>query len=112
MAALALLPLSGGFWLLMAAYVGVTLGQSYAMPATNAYVVQEGRTYGMGICMTYFMMAMQIGNGIGPIILGYIADSFSLPWVFYVAGFVLLISTVLFYFMVKDKDSRAAVPAP
>lgn len=110
MVAIAFLPLTGGFWLLMLVYVAITVGQSYAMPAANAYVVQEGRTFGMGLCMTYFMMAMQIGNGIGPIILGYIADALSLSWAFYIAALCLAISSVLFFFMVKDKDSRAIVP--
>lgn len=105
MAATALLPVSNGFWALLFIYTVVTAGQSYAMPAINAYVVQEGRTYGMGICMTYFMMAMQIGNGIGPIVLGYIADAFSLSSVFFTAATALFISSILFYFMVKKKES-------
>lgn len=110
MVGLAVLPLTGGFWPLLAAYFALTIGQSFAMPAANAYVVQEGRTYGMGICMTYFMMAMQIGNGIGPVILGYISDLTNLDWAFYIAALCLAVSSVLFFFMVKDEDSHAAVP--
>ena len=64
----------------------------------------------MGICMTYFMLAMQIGNGIGPVILGYISDQTNLDWAFYIAALCLAVSSVLFFFMVKNEDSRAAVP--
>jgi DHA1 family multidrug resistance protein-like MFS transporter len=105
MVAMALVPVTGVFWSLMLVYVAVTLGQSFAMPAITAYIVQEGRTYGMGICMTYFMMAMQAGNGIGPIALGFVADSFSLDWAFYSAGIALLISSTIFFLLIKDSDS-------
>ena len=71
---IALLPATGGFWPLLIVYISVTIGQAFGIPAANAYVVHEGRTYGMGASMTMFMMAMQTGNGIGPIVLGSIAD--------------------------------------
>ncbi len=105
MAMIALVPVTGAFWPLLIVYVGVTLGQSYAMPATTAYTVKEGRTFGMGICMTYFMMAMQVGNGVGPIALGFIADRVSLDWVFYSAAIALFISNFIFFFTIKNSDS-------
>jgi DHA1 family multidrug resistance protein-like MFS transporter len=105
MVTIALVPITGGFWSLLIVYVAVTLGQSYAMPAATAYMVQEGRTYGMGICMTYFMMAMQVGNGVGPIALGFVADCVSLDWAFYSAAIALFISSFIFLFTIKDSDS-------
>jgi DHA1 family multidrug resistance protein-like MFS transporter len=105
MAMIALVPMTGSFWPLLIVYVAVTLGQSYAMPATTAYMVHEGRTYGMGICMTYFMMAMQVGNGTGPIALGFVADRISLHWTFYSAAMALFISNLIFFFTIKDSDS-------
>jgi DHA1 family multidrug resistance protein-like MFS transporter len=105
MVAITLIPITGAFWSLLIAYVAATLGQSYAMPATTTYVVQEGRTYGMGICMTYFMMAMQVGNSIGPIALGFVADQVSLHWAFYSAAIALFISSLMFFFIIKDSDS-------
>jgi MFS family permease len=106
MVMISLVPLTGGFWPLLIVYVTVALGQSYSMPATTAYMVQEGRTFGMGICMTYFMMAMQVGNGIGPIALGFIADRVSLDWVFYSAAIALFVSSFIFFFTIRDSDSR------
>jgi DHA1 family multidrug resistance protein-like MFS transporter len=105
MVTIALVPITGGFWSLLIVYIAVTLGQSYAMPAATAYVVQEGRTYGMGICMTYFMMAMQVGNGVGPIALGFVADCVSLDWAFYSAAIALFIGSFIFLFTIKDSDS-------
>jgi len=84
--AVALLPLSGGFWPLLVVYLCVTLGQAFGIPPANAYVVHEGRTFGMGASMTLFMLAMHIGNGVGPIGLGGIADKLGLEYAFYAAA--------------------------
>jgi DHA1 family multidrug resistance protein-like MFS transporter len=84
-----LLPQTGRFWTLLIVYVLITLGQSFGIPAANAYIVDEGRTYGMGTSMTMFMLAMQIGNGIGPVALGGISDGLGLNSVFYSAAVVM-----------------------
>ena len=94
--ATALLPLTGGFWTLLIVYITMTLGQAIGMPAANAYVVQEGRTFGMGASMTLFMMAMQIGAGIGPVVLGGIADQVGLDSVFYVAAMTMTAGIIFF----------------
>ncbi len=103
-AATALLPLTNGFLPLLSAYISVTLGQSFGMPAANAYVVREGRTYGMGASMTMFMMAMQIGTGIGPVILGGIADWLGLDSVFYSAAICMAAGISLFAWMVRKSN--------
>jgi dipeptide/tripeptide permease len=79
------------------------------MPAANAYVVNEGRTYGMGICMTMFMMAMTVGNSIGPLALGAIADWLSLESAFYAAAFSMAAGVVVFALMIRDSSAK---PAP
>ncbi len=84
-----LLPQTGRFWTLMIVYILITLGQSFGIPASNAYIVDEGRTYGMGASMTMFMLAMQIGNGIGPVALGDVYDRLGLNAVFYSAAAVM-----------------------
>lgn len=107
-AAVALLPLTWGFWPLLVVYISVTVGQAFGIPAANAYVVQEGRTFGMGAAMTLFMMAMQTGNGIGPIILGRIADELGLASVFYAAALSTLLGIALFGWMVRDPAGKPA----
>ncbi len=101
-AAIALLPLSGGFWLLLFFYLAATLGQTYGIPPANAYVVHEGRVYGMGASMTMFMMAMQVGNGVGPVVLGSIADRLGLPSAFYAAGICAAGGVASFAWMVRS----------
>ena len=101
-AAVALLPHAGGFWTLLFTYICVALGQAFGMPAANAFVVHEGRTYGMGASMTMFMLAMQIGNGVGPVALGSLADWFGLESAFYAASFFMAAGVALFAWMVRD----------
>lgn len=102
-AAVTLLPLTGGFWTLLIAYISVSLGQSFGMPAANAYVVHEGRTYGMGATMTMFMLAMNIGNSIGPVALGSIADRLGLESVFYAAAVCMAVGVALFACTVRQR---------
>jgi DHA1 family multidrug resistance protein-like MFS transporter len=106
MAAIALLPLTAGFWLLLLAYITVMLGQAFGVPAANAYVVEEGRTYGMGASMTMFMMAMQVGNGIGPVALGGIADYLGLDSAFYSAAICTAAGIALFAWMVQGPSAK------
>jgi dipeptide/tripeptide permease len=84
------------------------LGQAFGLPAVNAYVVNEGRTYGMGACMTMFMLAMSVGNSIGPVALGGIADWLGLESAFYAAAICMVAGVVVFAFMIRDSSNNAA----
>jgi len=108
--AVALLPLTGGFWSLLIAYLSVTLGQAIGIPASNAYVVHEGRTYGMGACMTMFMMAMHVGNSIGPVALGGVADWFGIGSAFYSAGICMAAGVALFAWLIGATSTD--LPSP
>jgi MFS family permease len=101
-----LLPMTTVFWTLVVAYLSVAVGQSIGMPAANAYVVQEGRTYGMGTSMTTFMLAMNVGNGIGPVALGSIADWLGLDAAFHAAAVCMVIGLVIFALMVRGNDRK------
>jgi predicted MFS family arabinose efflux permease len=105
--AVLLIPSVGGFWTLLIAYLWVTVGQALGIPAANAYVVQEGRTYGMGASVTMFMMAMYAGNSIGPVVLGGIVDRLGLESAFYAASICMAAGVILFGLLVKS-DSNSA----
>jgi MFS family permease len=104
---ISLLPMSVGFWTLLVAYICVMLGQAFGTPASNAYVIQEGRTYGMGAATTMYMMAMHIGNGIGPIILGGVADVLGLESAFYAAAISISIGVALFGIIIRNSSVAA-----
>ncbi len=110
--ATALLPLSSGFWMLFLAYISTTLGQAFATPAANAYVVNEGRTYGMGASMTMFMLAMQTGTGGGPVASGAIADKLGLDFVFYTAAASMAAGVALFAWMVRPSSAAPTQGTP
>lgn len=105
----ALLPISGGFWTLLVIYMLVIFGQSVATPASNAYVVEEGRIYGMGASMTIFMLAMQVGNAVGPVMLGAVAGFLGLASAFYASAIFMLLGVLIFLWLVRKP---AATPAP
>jgi DHA1 family multidrug resistance protein-like MFS transporter len=93
---IALIPLSVGFWSVLIIYALLAIGVAFAMPAATAYVVEEGRIFGMGASMALFMMAMQIGNGFGPVILGSIADFMGLESAFYAAAVIMVLGVAAF----------------
>jgi len=104
----ALLPASTGFWALLAIYALVVFGQALGMPAAAAYVVEEGRTYGMGASMTTLTMAAQAGNSIGPVLLGGVANVLGLESAFYFAAGFMFLGTLVFLWLVGQ---RRAVPS-
>jgi predicted MFS family arabinose efflux permease len=103
--AMALLPTARQFWPLLFTYMFIGLGQSISLPASTAYVVEEGRTYGMGTSMTMFMMAMQLGNGMGPVALGALADATNLKTIFYAAAVIMFLGMLVFLTTVRRKPS-------
>jgi len=103
--AVAIMPMSGGFWTLLITYLFVTAGQAFGIPAANAYVVDEGRVYGMGASVTLFMMAMYVGNSIGPVLLGGIADRLGLESVFYTAALSIGAGVLVFALMVSKSGT-------
>lgn len=60
----------------------------------------------MGASMTTFMLAMNVGNGIGPVVLGVIADWFGLESAFHAAAICMALGMVAFAFMVKGDGAR------
>ena len=79
----------------------MAIGVAFAMPAATAYVVEEGRTFGMGASMALFMMAMQVGNGLGPIIFGGIVDLTGIESAFYSGVAILLIGIAAFIWFTR-----------
>ena len=55
--------------------------------------------------MTLFMMAMHLGNGIGPVVLGTIADWLALESAFYTAAIFMACGVVLFACLVRGSSA-------
>ncbi|HEY55137.1 MAG TPA: MFS transporter [Dehalococcoidia bacterium] len=105
---IALMPLAGGFWLLLLMHALMSIGIAFAMPANTAYVVEEGRVFGMGASMALFMMAMQIGMGTGPIVLGGIVGWLGIESAFYSAAVILLLGIAAFIWFTRKPSPTIA----
>jgi len=98
---IALMPTASGFWPLLIIHALMAIGIAFAMPANTAYVVEEGRIFGMGASMALFMMAMQIGMGFGPILLGGIVGFMGIESAFYSAAIILLLGIAAFIWFTR-----------
>ena len=98
---IALMPTAGGFWPLLIMHALMAIGMAFAMPANTAYVVEEGRIFGMGASMALFMMAMQIGMGFGPILLGGIVGFMGVESAFYSAAIILALGIAAFIWFTR-----------
>ena len=93
---LALIPLTRGFWQILALCVFGSIGGAVALPAASALTVEEGRKFGMGSTIAAFSLAFSIGMAIGPILSGVIRDLAGINSVFYFAAVMILVGTGLF----------------
>jgi MFS family permease len=111
---MALLPTGANFWTLLIILCVSAAGITLAMPAATALVVEEGRIFGMGTAMAIFMMAMTMGQGIGPILLGGIVDLLGVEAAFYYGGTIPIIGIVLFVWFTRNytRGRKTRTPAP
>jgi len=98
---LAVIPLTDNFGLLLGILLIQGLSTALCMPAAAALTVEEGRRFGMGSTMSIFFLAMAIGQAIGPIISGVIADYLSINAVFYTGAILGGIGTLLFIWFTR-----------
>jgi len=103
---MALMPSCETFWGLLLANVLLAAGMTVAQPAATAYVVDEGRVYGMGAAMSLFMMAMQVGSGVGPIAIGGVIDELGIAAGFYTGAAMNLLAIAFCYWMLRGQPGR------
>ena len=104
-----LLPFSTGFWMLLVFNALIMLGMVISQPAATAFVVEEGRIYGMGAAMALFMTAMQIGSSVGPIAIGGIIDIFGLDAGFFAGSFMVMLGILFFSWEMRHAARKKTV---
>ena len=102
--ALALMPLSAGFYTLLLFNILMGLGSAISIPAGSAITAQLGKKLGMGSVMGLFNTAFGIGGGIGPIVAGIILIATNLSFVFVSSAIIVLIGTIIFYYLMKNNS--------
>jgi len=94
-----LMPLTTNYiWLiLILCFFGV--GMAMVISSTTAYVSDYSKVEDYGTSIGILSTIMDIGQTLGPIISGYILVAFSFGGVFWMVGFVLLASCIMFIFV-------------
>jgi len=105
--AIATMPNTTGLWTLLLANTLLSLGMVLLQPAASAYMVEQGRTIGMGFAMSLGFMAMQIGGGFGPVGAGWIMQDAGLEAGFYAAAVVNLLGLLVFLFLMRHQHHGA-----
>ena len=103
-AALALLltPAARNFWQLLFISCLMGLGGAIGMPPAAAITVEVGKRLGMGVSMGLFNTAMSAGMIVAPLIGGVVMDTLGVKSVFFVAGVISLLGTLVFYHYVRS----------
>ena len=101
---LAVIPVAGSFWPLLAILLFQGIGSSICSTASSALTVEEGRKFGMGSMMSMLFLAMSIGMASGPIASGGIAQILDINWVFYFGGLMNLLGTLAFIWFTRKRN--------
>lgn len=96
-----LIPQAHSFWELMALCILGSFGMAFALPASLAMTVEEGRKYGMGMTIAVFSIAFSLGMAIGPVLAGAIVDLTNINQAFYFGAAVLLAGASLFAWLTR-----------
>ena len=66
---------------------------------------ERGRVYGMGSTTGAFTSSISLGQVLGPIVFGLIADVLNIPAAFLFGGLLGLAGTIASYFFLKTKTN-------
>lgn len=94
------------FWQLLMAQSMLAVGVVLYQPAALAYVVEEGRSFGMGASMSLFLMAMQVGASFGPILIGRIMDIYTTSSGFQTSAVLNILGLSFFLWMMRNIPGR------
>jgi len=101
-----LFPMTGNLALLLLLSLAFGFGLSVASAATSAFVADLSPQDGRGTALGLMSTIMDIGQALGPILLGVLLMSVSYQVGFAVIGGVVIIATGLFGWLAVEKDNR------
>jgi MFS transporter, DHA1 family, multidrug resistance protein len=88
--------------------LAISMGAFSSVSRASALAIrtERGRIYGMGSVAGVFTTSLSVGQVLGPILFGVIADISSIPVAFLVGGLVGLTGTIFSYFFFKSGTDR------
>ncbi|MBU0572924.1 MAG: MFS transporter [Candidatus Margulisbacteria bacterium] len=98
---LVLMGLATDFWQLLMLSSVMGIASAIAIPAATAFMVVVGKKTVMGEAMGLFSTSMSAGMVLAPIIAGFTDDHFGIGAVFGVAGVLVLMGTLIFYYFIQ-----------
>ncbi len=103
-----LVPLAVNYWLLLALFITLGIGEAIIWPALGALAAEEGRRYGQGTMMGIFNMAMSAGILVGSMAAGICSDLLGLRWSFFIIGLVVFTTTMFAARLILTADKERA----
>ena len=104
--AMILFPTTGNLALLLLLSLGFGFGLSVASAATSAFVADLAPQDGRGTALGLMSTIMDIGQALGPILLGALLMSVSYQVGFAVIGGIVILTTGLFGWFAIEKENR------
>jgi MFS family permease len=99
--ALGAFPFSSSFAHLLILNLLVGFAAGVAFPAHMAVAMENARGHGMGTVMSLLLTVHSLAMMVGPVLLGFIADHYSLGGVFYSGGLIGVLFTVACYILIS-----------
>lgn len=94
------------FWVALAAFLVLTVGEIFMMPFTNAYAVGRSVPGNRGQYMALYTMAFSVSHIIAPTFGMQIADHFGFGVLWYLVLLLCLISFSGMYYLAKAEEKR------
>ncbi len=83
------------------------LGNGILMPTLQTMIINMVRPERRGVANSTFFSSIDLGIGIGSVILGYLAEYTSLSFLFLFSGIILLFPMFYFFIFVVGKYNRS-----
>lgn len=100
-AGMAILGFTGSVWLVMLAGVLKAIGQGAGAPAIQAETVRKLGRDRRGVAISTCYIGQDLGNGIGPILGGAVAEKFGYGTMFYAYAGLLVVTGIAYYLYQK-----------
>lgn len=94
-------------WMIILAGLLIGLGFGSLLPSLLAVVVGLAQPSRVGVVTSTFYLLLDLGSGIGPILLGYVVTGLGFPAMFLVASALTVVSGVL-YMLVHGRTPASA----
>ena len=108
-AALAAFPFSTSFWHLVLLNLLVGAAAGMAFPPHVALAMENARGHGMGMVMSLLLTVHSLGMMVGPVLLGFIADHYSLSSAFYSGGLIGVLVNGACYILITRAEGAEGV---